>query len=172
MPLTTHLVTARQDAADAVADRGPGVSVPPTVPFAAGFLLAWWVHTRAPLYVWSGGDGALSLAGGLLIAAGVAVFLWALRVFFLALTGIMLQRPATMLMKAGPYRWSRNPQYVAFVAIYLGASLALNTLWPLLPLAAVLAIVDAQVIEREERYLHATFGPAYEAYCRQVRRWI
>ena len=84
----------------------------------------------------------------------------------------MFEQPATSLMGRGPYAWSRNPQYVAFAAIYCGAALLMNTLWPFGLLPLVLLAVFVGVIAAEEHYLQATFGPAYEAYCRRVRRWI
>jgi protein-S-isoprenylcysteine O-methyltransferase Ste14 len=144
-------VTAGPSGSGAAKDQGPGVKVPPMAAFGTGFVLAF---------------------GWLLVAAGTALFLWALRVFFLARTGIMLQKPATALMRQGPYRWSRNPQYVAFVAMYIGAALVTNTVWPLLLLAPVLAIVIRLVIAREERYLRRTFGASYDQYCRDVGRWV
>jgi protein-S-isoprenylcysteine O-methyltransferase Ste14 len=140
--------------------------------FGAGFVLSWLIHEVEPLHILEAGDDVLVALGWLLVGAGTALFLWALRVFFLARTGIMLQKPATALMREGPYRWSRNPQYVAFVAMYVGAALVTNTVWPLLLLAPVLAVVITAVIRREERYLQRTFGPAYEEYCRDVGRWL
>jgi protein-S-isoprenylcysteine O-methyltransferase Ste14 len=38
--------------------------------------------------------------------------------------------------------------------------------------AVAVAVIQTQVIAREERYLHATFGEPYEKYCRRVRRWL
>jgi protein-S-isoprenylcysteine O-methyltransferase Ste14 len=140
--------------------------------FGAGFVLAWLIHTFEPLHILERNERALVTVGWLLVVAGTALFLWALRVFFLARTGIMLQKPATALMRQGPYRWSRNPQYVAFVAMYVGAALITNTVWPLVLLAPVLAIVVTAVIRREERYLQRTFGASYEQYCRNVGRWL
>jgi protein-S-isoprenylcysteine O-methyltransferase Ste14 len=154
------------------AERGPGVTVPPTLAFVAGFALAWWLHQRTPLQWNRYGSDLLTTAGWLALASGTALFLWALHIFFKARTGIMLQKPATNLMMVGPYAWSRNPQYVAFTLIYIGVALVTNTLWPLVLLPSVLLLVASTVIAREERYLRATFGRPYEEYCRQVGRWI
>ena len=55
--------------------------------------------------------------------------------FARAQTGIMLQSPASQLVIIGPYRWSRNPMYVGFVAMYLGFALLMNSVWPLAPAA-------------------------------------
>jgi protein-S-isoprenylcysteine O-methyltransferase Ste14 len=35
-----------------------------------------------------------------------------------------------------------------------------------------LLVVDRFVIRREERYLSLKFGPAYDDYRQQVRRWL
>ena len=164
---------ATEPSAAHVADHGPGVRFPPTVAFAAGFVVALGLHVFEPIRFLTGTNvDALALLGWVLIIAGVGLFLWSLRVFFLARTGIMLQKPATALMRQGPYAWSRNPQYLAFVAIYVGAALVTNTVWPLLLLAPVLALVVHTVIRREERYLQRMFGASYVAYCRDVGRWL
>lgn len=118
------------------------------------------------------GPGLLQTSiGAMLIVAGSAVFWWGLATF-VGRTGIMLQRPATTLMTSGPYQWSRNPQYVAFTAIYIGAALLTNNAWPLFLLPLVLLAVVIAVIMREERYLRAKFADSYDAYCRRVGRWL
>jgi protein-S-isoprenylcysteine O-methyltransferase Ste14 len=112
-----------------------------------------------------------TMLGIVLLAFGGAVFVWGMRTFF-GRTGIMLQRPADTLVTSGPYAWSRNPQYVGFTAIYIGAALITNMAWPLLLLPLVLTAVVLAVILREEAYLRRRFGDAYVAYCRRVGRWL
>ena len=87
-------------------------------------------------------------------------------------TGILLQQPASRLVHFGPYQWTRNPQYVGFVAVYFGLAVVANTLWPLALLPIVLALLVTVVIAREERYLHGVFGPITSDYCRRVKRWL
>jgi protein-S-isoprenylcysteine O-methyltransferase Ste14 len=172
MPIARDISSSAEVVPARPSEHGPGVTVPPTVAFAAGFLLAWGVHQRIAIPIYSRGLAGMVVIGWVLFALGVALFLWALRVFFLARTGIMLQKPATNLMMAGPYAWSRNPQYIAFIAMYCGIALVMNTLWPVVLLLPVLAVVATTVIKREERYLRETFGAAYEAYCERVGRWL
>jgi protein-S-isoprenylcysteine O-methyltransferase Ste14 len=170
MPLPRE---ATDPSAPDLADQGPGVRFPPTVAFAVGFLIALGLHGFEPIRFLTGQHvSGLMLVGWTFVIGGAGLFLWSLRVFFLARTGIMLQKPATALMRQGPYAWSRNPQYLAFAAIYVGAALVTNTVWPLLFLAPVLMIVFHTVIRREERYLRRTFGAEYIAYCRDVGRWL
>ena len=80
--------------------------------------------------------------------------------------------PATVLVVTGPFRFSRNPMYLARTLLYAGLALVMNTLWPLIALAPLLVLIQHGVIYREERYLDATFGHAYRQYQAQVRRWI
>lgn len=81
-------------------------------------------------------------------------------------------RPTTALVVTGPYRFTRNPMYVGFTFLYLGISLWVNTLWPLLLLPVVLLIMDRGVIAREEAYLERRFGDSYRAFRARVRRWL
>jgi protein-S-isoprenylcysteine O-methyltransferase Ste14 len=172
--VTSDIATSAVSAAAPVraTERGPGVSLPPTAVFVAGFALAWWLHQQTRLPMVLDDSLLLTMLGWALLGLGVALFLWALRVFFTARTGIMLQRPATSLLMVGPYAWSRNPQYFAFAVIYAGAAMLLNTLWPLVLLPSVLLLVAGAVIAREERYLRMTFGSSYDDYCRRVGRWF
>jgi protein-S-isoprenylcysteine O-methyltransferase Ste14 len=62
--------------------------------------------------------------------------------------------------------------YVGFVAMYLGAALLANSVWPLLLLPVVIITLESLIINREERYLRSVFGAEYEEYCRRVGRWL
>lgn len=151
---------------------GPGAPLPPTLIYAAGFLLAVWIETRLPL---GGGQAAamvVELMGWGLVAVGALLFLWGMTTFSKMRTGIMLQHPATKVVEEPPYSWSRNPMYVAFTVVYVGMSLAFGLWWPLIVLPFVVVVLTTAVIAREERYMRATFGEAYDDYCRRVRRWI
>jgi protein-S-isoprenylcysteine O-methyltransferase Ste14 len=79
---------------------------------------------------------------------------------------------ASTIVVEGPYRFTRNPLYVASALIYAGIAVRLNGLWAALLLPLVLGVVDRGVIEREERYLERKFGEEYLRYKAQVRRWI
>jgi len=72
----------------------------------------------------------------------------------------------------GPFRWSRNPLYLAILIIYVGTTLVVDALWPFVLLVPLIALLEWGVIRREERYLARTFGEPYEAYRARVRRWL
>jgi len=56
--------------------------------------------------------------------------------------------------------------------LYLGLSLRIDTLWPLLLLVPLLVVFHFGVIQREERYLERKFGDTYRNYRLAVRRWF
>ena len=153
---------------------GPGTPFPPTLLFVLGLLFAWWLHATIPFEIvgeQSFGLWALAI-GTVALVVGAAVFWWGMSTFARARTGILLQRPASRLVTYGPYRWSRNPMYVGFVAMYLGFALMMNSVWPIALLPGVIVALELIVITREERYLRTVFGAVYEDYCRRVNRWM
>ena len=105
---------------------------------------------------------------GIGLGAGVAVTI----AFRKAATAISPTRPTSRLVLTGPYRYSRNPDYIGQLVLYLGIALAANTWWPIWLLPPVLAVVERGVVFREERYLEAKFGREYEDYKRSVPRWL
>ena len=150
-----------------------GVLVPPPVLFVTPLLIASALQTLRPMTIFQGSGSTTSLAGLVVIAAGVAVGLSSVASFRNAKTTILpAGRPTTSIVERGPYRFTRNPMYLAMAVAYLGLAIVLNNAWALVFLPVVVAVVDRFVIRREEHYLTAKFGDAYARYCGRVRRWI
>ena len=87
-------------------------------------------------------------------------------------TAIIPFKPASVLVNSGIYGWTRNPMYLGMALAYGGLAVLFNSLAALIVLPIVLAVVQTQVIAREEAYLERAFGREYLAYKSQVRRWI
>ncbi|MGH8504159.1 MAG: methyltransferase family protein [Gammaproteobacteria bacterium] len=134
--------------------------------FAAGLLLHWIdpLVSLDPLYA--------RLLGALLTAAGGWLAFSAEEVMRRAGTNVRPDRPTLSIVTDGPFRFTRNPLYLAATALYAGVALLCVSVWPLLLLAPLLAILHWGVVRREERYLEAKFGDAYLAYKARVRRWL
>ncbi|MFZ5876087.1 MAG: methyltransferase family protein [Nitrospirota bacterium] len=148
----------------------PGVIAPPLLVYAVAFGVAVILHALVPLRV---GAWPMRLVGGtLLIAAGILLARGAFRAMGLAGTSANPYASTTALVTQGPFRWTRNPLYLAQTFLYVGMAMALNTLWPLVWLPAVLLVMRYGVIEREERRLERQFGEVYQAYAAMVRRWF
>lgn len=115
---------------------------------------------------------ALRALGVVLIAAGVPVLIAAFVRFVTEGRGTPAPvAPTEELVVGGPYRWVRNPMYVAVGAIIAGQALLFGSLPLLAYLAFVLAAFAAFVHLYEQPKLAATYGEDYEAYRRAVPAW-
>ena len=113
-----------------------------------------------------------ALLGSVLVVVAVVVFLYSIRTFQTAGTPVPGNKPTTVLVRTGPYRFSRNPIYVAFAIFQLGIASWVNSVWLIATLIAAVALMASIVIPREERYLERRFGADYLDYKRSVRRWL
>jgi protein-S-isoprenylcysteine O-methyltransferase Ste14 len=87
-------------------------------------------------------------------------------------TNILPTQPTLALATDGPYRFSRNPLYIAAIGVYLGVTLWVNGLAPLLLMLPMAWLLHRGIVLPEERYLESKFGSAYRAYQINVRRWL
>jgi protein-S-isoprenylcysteine O-methyltransferase Ste14 len=146
-----------------------GIARPPLVYFAtivAGSVLEFaWPTAFLP------GGFAIPLGSALVVAA-VALFVFSVGKFRVAGTPVPGNKPTTAIVRAGPYRFSRNPIYVAFSLLQLGIAVWANSLWLICTLVVAVALMSTLVIPREERYLERKFGAEYLDYKGRVRRWI
>lgn len=117
-------------------------------------------------------EGLATPVGGTLVLAAIALFAFAVGTFQGAGTPVPGDRPTTALVRTGPYRFSRNPIYLAFTLLGLGIGVWLDSLWFVVTMAAAVAVMAWIVIPREERYLEEKFGDAYRDYKACVRRWV
>jgi protein-S-isoprenylcysteine O-methyltransferase Ste14 len=106
------------------------------------------------------------------VVCGLAFGGWALSAMWRNGVSPLPWKQPGRLVANGPFRFSRNPVYVSLAIMYLGLSVALNTLWPLAFLAFAIVIIDREIILEEERFLQRRFGEEYLAYKVRVRRWI
>jgi protein-S-isoprenylcysteine O-methyltransferase Ste14 len=112
------------------------------------------------------------LLGVILVVVAVVVFLYSIRKFQTAGTPVPGNKPTTAIVRTGPYRFSRNPIYLAFSIFQLGIASWVNSIWLIGTLIAAVAVMASVVIPREERYLERRFGADYLDYKRSVRRWL
>jgi protein-S-isoprenylcysteine O-methyltransferase Ste14 len=116
--------------------------------------------------------GVVEAAGMVAATIGAAVTVWCILTFALVGRGTPAPfDPPRDLVVRGPYKYVRNPMYLGAATALAGAALFYRS--PALGLyaAAFLVAMHAFVLSYEEPSLRATFGPHYERYCRQVRRW-
>ena len=113
------------------------------------------------------------VVGLLPLALGVGLYLWCAGAFTFIGKGTPapIDAPKALVVQ-GPYRWVRNPMYVAVLLVILGQAIVLRS--SLLVGYALLfwLVVHTFVILVEEPSLRDQFGSSYDAYLRRVPRWI
>jgi protein-S-isoprenylcysteine O-methyltransferase Ste14 len=136
-----------------------------------GFV-PWWIShwsVQAPFP----GFSLLRGVGALLIIAGILVLLDSFGRF--ALQGLGTPAPVSpprRFVASGPYRYVRNPMYVAVLSAIAGQALFFGNLQLLAYAVLVGVVVHLFVVTYEEPKLRATFGEEYEAFCAHVPRWL
>jgi len=116
-------------------------------------------------------ERASALLGASVAAAGVLLRLHAVRRIGRGARVFRLHASAG-IVDSGPYRWSRNPLYLAASLILCGLALVAGAgvwAWALVPATW---IAYTPVVIAEERALAAQVGDAYRRYAECVPRWI
>lgn len=80
--------------------------------------------------------------------------------------------PPVELVTSGPYRYTRNPQYVGNLGVMLGQALTFNSLGMLLYAIVTWFLAELFLVKWEEPHLTRQFGEAYVDYKRKVPRWV
>lgn len=148
----------------------PHLVAPPLAIYGGALLAGLLINRARPRPVLA--SGIVHPIGLVLLVVGALIAGWAQLAMYRSTTSSLPFRPAATLVEEGPFRYSRNPMYVAFTLAYVGVSLLTNAVAPLLILPAVLAVMIGGVVRREERYLARRFGDQYADYTARVRRWL
>ena len=147
-----------------------GIIAPPPLIYLVPLVLGLLLNRRFPTAFLprriSRGFGGFLLGSGALL---LGWFEWEMR---RADTPTNPYKPVSRIVTGGPFRYTRNPGYLAMAMIYAGVAARANALWPVLFLPAALLAIRRGVIEREERYLERKFGAEYLRYKAQVGRWL
>src|SRR5215813_12522764 len=138
------------------------------VPGLGGVLAPWWILT------WHGGTVTVAAWEAVpVIAAGAALYAWC--VWNVASVGYgtpgLWDAPRRVVV-TGPYRWVRNPIYLAALLVVLGEALLFMSLRLLAYAGAMAVFCHLFVTGYEERRLSRRFGVSYLEYRRTVPRWI
>ena len=149
---------------------GAQVRLIPPVVYLTPFALMWALQQWRPWTI--PGAAATNVAGLALIASGIFLMLWSFVTLTRANTTVIPWQQVSAIVATGPFRFSRNPIYLADAITYLGGSLAIHSWWPLLVVPGIVLVMRRKVIDREERYLTEHFGDAYREYQLRVRRWL
>ena len=117
--------------------------------------------------------GVLQALGILVTAAGASLTLWCILTFVFVGRGTPAPfDPPRRLVVRGPYSVVRNPMYLGAGLALGGAALSYRSVALAMYAGLFLLLTHLFVRLYEEPTLRRTFGDEYDAYCRQVGRWL
>jgi protein-S-isoprenylcysteine O-methyltransferase Ste14 len=147
------------------------VVIPPPLAWALAFLLGLGADRLYPLAVMPAGIPHAWI-GGIVVAAGVGLAVWAVVTFRKAGTRVEPHKPTTAIVARGPYGLTRNPIYLGMFLGQIGLAIGFDSLWILAMLAPLFLVIRYGVVAREEAYLERKFGKVYLDYKSRTRRWL
>jgi protein-S-isoprenylcysteine O-methyltransferase Ste14 len=149
---------------------------------AESFDLRRWIFTNrsyAPIpflvvMIWFARPTVTSLVVGVgLVILGEAIRFWGV-----AIAGAETRTTGTVggtyLITNGPFAHVRNPLYVGNMTLYAGIGVMSMALYPWLLIGACawFYLQYYLIVTREEEYLAAQFGEAFDVYRKKVRRFL
>ncbi len=145
------------------------IDMPPTWLFI--FMGLAWIQARTynPAALVS---GSWFWTGWLIIALGVALAAVSFLMFRRHGTSVVPRNTPKAMITTGPYRFSRNPIYLADALILLGFVLLQGSVVGLAFVPVFMALIQARFITGEEMGIRAEFGEVFDHYCLTTRRWL
>jgi len=108
-----------------------------------------------------------------LLLAGVALYLACVWLFGASGRGTPAPiDPPRKLVMRGPYRWVRNPMYLAVLLFVLGEAVFFLSLTLLLYAVCLASAFQVFVMLIEEPGLQRRYGAMYSDYCNITNRWL
>lgn len=122
---------------------------------------------------WPGFVNAVTVSGGLLFSAGLALFGWCVVLFARVGRGTLAPwDPTRALVAVGPYRHVRNPMISGVAAMLFGEALFASSPALLAWAAGFVVVNHVYFWLVEEPGLERRFGAGYARYRAHVPRWI
>ena len=151
------------------ADPPRGPLIPPVYFLAALGVMALLHYFFPVMVLWA---EPWRYAGVAIIAMALGFGFWAVHLFHKAETGVVPFTPIKAFIAGGPYRFTRNPMYLAMVGLLLGAGVLFGSATPFLAVPVFMLLMQGRFILAEEAMLAEQFGESYAEYRKRVRRWL
>lgn len=113
-----------------------------------------------------------SYVGGVVFVAGLALAVYGKRQFDRVGTPVRPFTKTTAVVDTGPFRFTRNPMYLAMVIGLIGVGFMLGKIAPFVMVPVFIIWIKTRFIRYEEHVMETQFGKEYVDYKNRVRRWI
>lgn len=151
----------------------PGVLAPLPLILLASLGISAILGYLVPLNWLPGSMAAVTLIpGAILFCLAGFLGISGIVAFRRAGTNIEPHKPALVLVRDGPYRFTRNPMYLGLITLHLSIVLLASLDWGVILLPAFALTLHFGVVLREEKYLTEKFGEPYSDFLAKTRRWI
>jgi protein-S-isoprenylcysteine O-methyltransferase Ste14 len=147
----------------------PGVIIFPPLLFLLALLAMLGLHWLWPLPM---GEPVAFWIGVALIALGPCLAIWGALTMRKSGTAVSPYHSSTAIVTSGPFRFSRNPLYLALILLLSGITLAIDTWWGFIVLVPTVLSLHYGIVLREESYLERKFDGIYREYKTKVRRYL
>ena len=111
-------------------------------------------------------------SGAVVLAFAIVVLFWAIAAFRREHTSPEPNREPAAIVTSGPYRFSRNPMYVANVLLIVGFALLTGSAWFAIAAAVQFVLLNAWVIPSEEARLKEKYPDVAREWFSKTRRWL
>lgn len=148
------------------------IKVPPPLLFFACLGAGVFLDYLYPFQIISCPWAFRIVSGCLLIAVSGLIAVGAFRALINCKTPFNPAKPTLKIVCEGPFRYSRNPLYLALLLLLGGIAALRCSLWLVCAEITLFSLLEYFAIRPEEKYLADKFGDEYLEYKSSVRRWL
>jgi len=148
------------------------IKIPPPLLFFACLGAGVFLEYLSPFHVVSCPWTFRIVSGCLLIAVSGLIAMSAFRALINSKTPFNPAKPTVRIVREGPFRFSRNPLYLALLFLLGGIAALRCSIWLVCAVPILFVLLEYLAIRPEEKYLADKFGDEYFEYKASVRRWL
>jgi protein-S-isoprenylcysteine O-methyltransferase Ste14 len=148
----------------------PNIAIKPPKVLLTSLALAMVFHLWREIDIFSEVQVAQAV-GWVLLALSVLLMLWAVKTMNKHKVDFRFA-PVPRVVSKGPYKFTRNPMYVAMTLLVISIGFILNGAWFLIMAGLFVVFIQINVVHVEEKYLEKELGEEYKKYKARVRAWL
>ena len=150
----------------------PSIFLPPPLIFFVFLGIGFLLDYLFPFTLFRLPSSPRIICSGILLVTSGYLALGSIIVLLRNQTPFDPSKPTLKIVRQGPFRFSRNPMYLALLVLLAGVAVFTGSIWMCLAVPALVLVLDVGAVRPEEEYLERNFGGRYLEYKAKVRRWL